>query len=59
MATRLSPVSDFDELVAVLDLHHTDDDIFVGSHPSKNPPRTFGGLMMAQAFVAASRTPHP
>ena len=49
-------MSDFDELIEVLDLHHEADDVFVGSHPSKNPPRTFGGLMMAQSFVAASRT---
>jgi acyl-CoA thioesterase-2 len=49
-------VSDFDELMAVLDLRRLDDDLFVGSHPSKNPPRTFGGLLMAQSFVAASRT---
>jgi acyl-CoA thioesterase-2 len=49
-------VSDFDELIEVLDLHHEGDDVFGGSHPSKNPPRTFGGLMMAQSFVAASRT---
>jgi acyl-CoA thioesterase II len=49
-------VSDFDELIEVLDLHHEGDDVFVGAHPSKNPPRTFGGLMMAQSFVAASRT---
>jgi acyl-CoA thioesterase II len=49
-------VSDFDELMVVLDLHQKGDDIFVGTHPSKNPPRTFGGLMMAQSFVAAART---
>jgi acyl-CoA thioesterase II len=49
-------VSDFDELMAVLDLHPIRDDVFIGSHPSKNPPRTFGGLMMAQSFVAATRT---
>jgi acyl-CoA thioesterase II len=49
-------VSDFDELMAVLDLHQKGDDVFVGTQPSKNPPRTFGGLMMAQSFVAASRT---
>jgi acyl-CoA thioesterase II len=49
-------VSDFDELMAVLDLHQKSDDVFVGTHPSKNPPRTFGGLMMAQSFVAAART---
>ncbi len=32
------------------------DDLFVGSHPSKNPMRTFGGQLMAQSFVASSRT---
>ena len=49
-------MSDFDELMTVLDLHQKGDDVFVGTHPSKNPLRTFGGLMMAQSFVAASRT---
>jgi acyl-CoA thioesterase II len=49
-------VSDFDELMAVLDLHPLGDGIFIGTHPSKNPPRTFGGLLMAQSFVAATRT---
>lgn len=28
----------------------------MGSHPSKNPMRTFGGQLMAQSFVASSRT---
>lgn len=52
--------ADFLELLAVLDLSQTDDDTYVGSHPSKNPIRTFGGQMMAQAFVAASRSlEHP
>ncbi|MGB5111794.1 MAG: acyl-CoA thioesterase II, partial [Mycobacterium sp.] len=32
------------------------EDAFSGTHPSRNPVRTFGGQMMAQAFVAASRT---
>jgi acyl-CoA thioesterase-2 len=50
------PQSDFEELLAVLDLNRIDDDTFVGAHPSKNPPRTFGGQMLAQAFVAAGRT---
>jgi acyl-CoA thioesterase-2 len=48
--------SDLEELLSVLDLHRVDDDTFTGAHPSKNPIRTFGGQMMAQAFVAASRT---
>lgn len=52
--------SDFDELLAILDLTVVDDDVFAGRHPRKNPVRTFGGQLMAQAFVAASRTlDHP
>jgi acyl-CoA thioesterase-2 len=50
------PISDFEELLAVLDLNRVTDDLFIGSHPSKNPLRTFGGLLMAQSFVASSRT---
>lgn len=49
-------MSDFDELMAVLDLNRVADDLFIGLHPSKNPMRTFGGQLMAQSFVAASRT---
>jgi acyl-CoA thioesterase-2 len=49
-------MSDFDELLAVLDLNDVTDDLFIGAHPSKNPMRTFGGQLMAQSFVAASRT---
>ena len=48
--------ADFTELLAVLDLRRTADDTFFGTHPSKNPIRTFGGQLMAQAFVAGSRT---
>ncbi|UUO00263.1 acyl-CoA thioesterase II [Mycolicibacterium novocastrense] len=52
--------ADFDELLAILDLRQLTDDIYVGSHPSKNPVRTFGGQMMAQSFVAAGRSlKHP
>ena len=48
--------NDFEELLAVLDLNRVSDELFVGSHPSKNPMRTFGGQLMAQSFVASSRT---
>jgi len=48
--------SDCIELLATLDLRRVGDDNFTGAHPSRNPIRTFGGQMMAQAFVAASRT---
>ncbi|MGV0837022.1 acyl-CoA thioesterase domain-containing protein [Mycolicibacterium thermoresistibile] len=52
----MAAASDFEELLAILHLERVDDDTFLGAHPSKNPVRTFGGQMMAQAFVAASRT---
>jgi len=48
--------SDLDELLAILELSPIGDDVFVGRHPRKNPIRTFGGQLMAQAFMAASRT---
>ena len=48
--------ADLDELLSILDLNRIDDDTFTGAHPSKNPVRTFGGQMMAQSFVAASRS---
>lgn len=51
-----SPRSDFDELLSILHLERLDSDTFIGAHPSKNPIRTFGGQMMAQAFVAAGRS---
>lgn len=50
------PQRDFDELLTVLDLRDGGDDVYFGTHPSKNPIRTFGGQMMAQAFVAGSRS---
>lgn len=48
--------ADFAELLSLLQLNHIADDVFVGSHPSKTPIRTFGGQLMAQTFVASSRT---
>jgi acyl-CoA thioesterase-2 len=48
--------SDLDELLDILELDSIGDDIFVGRHPRKNPVRTFGGQLMAQAFMAATRT---
>ncbi|HME50370.1 acyl-CoA thioesterase II [Mycobacterium sp.] len=52
----ISLASDFEQLLATLDLDRVDDDTFIGSHPTKTPLRTFGGQMMAQAFLAGSRT---
>lgn len=48
--------ADFDELLAILDLNRIGEDLYIGSHPSKNPMRTFGGQLMAQSFVASSRS---
>ncbi|MGE2719879.1 acyl-CoA thioesterase II [Mycolicibacterium celeriflavum] len=48
--------ADFDELLEILHLRQISDDIYIGSHPSKNPVRTFGGQTMAQSFVAAGRS---
>ena len=49
-------MSDFEELLAVLNLKRDGNDLFIGTHPSKNPMRTFGGQLMSQSFVASSRT---
>jgi acyl-CoA thioesterase II len=49
-------LSDFEELLAVLNLKRAGDDLFIGTHASKNPMRTFGGQLMSQSFVASSRT---
>jgi acyl-CoA thioesterase-2 len=51
-----SATSDFSELLAILQLTPVGEDVFTGRHPRKNPVRTFGGQLMAQAFTAASRT---
>ncbi len=57
--TSDEPATDFEQLLAILDLRRVSDDVFVGSHPSKNPMRTFGGQLMAQSLVAGSRTLSP
>jgi acyl-CoA thioesterase II len=49
-------LSDFEELLAVLNLKRAGDDLFIGTHASKNPMRTFGGQLMSQSFVASCRT---
>jgi acyl-CoA thioesterase-2 len=51
-----SAPSDFEELLTILQLTPIGTDTFAGRHPRKNPVRTFGGQLMAQAFTAASRT---
>lgn len=53
---RQDTYPDFEELLAILDLTRVTDELFIGSHPTKNPLRTYGGQLMAQSFVAATRT---
>ena len=53
---REDTYSDFEELLATLDLNRVNDDLFTGTHPTKNPMRTFGGQLMAQSFIAGTRT---
>jgi acyl-CoA thioesterase-2 len=48
-------VSDFEQLLAILDLERVDELTFLGSHPTKNPGRTYGGQLMAQALIAGSQ----
>lgn len=48
--------SDFEELLQILDLNRVSEGLFTGSHPTKNPLRTYGGQLMAQSFVAGTRT---
>jgi len=47
--------SDFEQLLAILELERVDELTFLGSHPTKNPGRTYGGQLMAQALIAGSQ----
>jgi len=53
---RRADGTDFEQLLAILDLDRVDDATFAGSHPTKTPTRTYGGQLMAQSVVAAGRT---
>jgi acyl-CoA thioesterase II len=44
------------DLVALLDLEKIEEDIFRGSSPADGWKRTFGGQVIAQALIAATRT---
>jgi acyl-CoA thioesterase-2 len=45
-----------DELVDLLDLETIEDDLFRGRQPQTSLQRSFGGQVLAQALVAATRT---
>ncbi|HLJ70459.1 MAG TPA: acyl-CoA thioesterase II [Roseiarcus sp.] len=48
-----------DDLVALLDLEKIEEDIFRGLSPANGWKRTFGGQVIAQALMAATRTVDP
>ncbi len=48
---------DLGQLLSILDLERSGDDLFLGQNPPKvSTPRTFGGQMLAQGVVAAARS---
>ncbi|MGD9621771.1 MAG: acyl-CoA thioesterase [Mycolicibacterium sp.] len=47
--------SDFEQFLTILDLKADNDVTYSGAHPTKNPQRTFGGQLMAQALIAGGR----
>ena len=49
-------MTDADDLVSVLDLEQIEENIFRGRSPDLGWQRVFGGLVIAQALVAAVRT---
>lgn len=51
--TRVTPL---EELIGLLDLEQIEENLFRGFHPSGRQHRLFGGQIIAQALVAASRT---
>ena len=48
-----------DRLLALLDLEKVEDNVFLGRSPPEPVQRVFGGQVLAQALVAASRTVDP
>ncbi|WP_132991497.1 acyl-CoA thioesterase [Gordonia zhaorongruii] len=57
MSTDTSSQSDdLRTLLDLLDVERAGDDLFIGQHPDKVMPRTFGGQLLGQGVVAAGRT---
>jgi acyl-CoA thioesterase-2 len=48
-----------EELLSILDLERLEDNLFRGRSPQTGRQRVFGGLVVSQALVAASRTVDP
>ena len=53
---EVSTKGDLDVLLADLDLESTGEDEYRGTQTGQTAERTFGGLLMAQAVIAAGRT---
>lgn len=43
-------------LIELLDVERIEENIFLGQNETRNPPRLFGGQVLSQALVAATRT---
>lgn len=57
--TTQTPVPALAELLALLELEQLDTNLFRASHPVGRTGRLYGGQIMAQALMAASRTAPP
>jgi acyl-CoA thioesterase II len=58
-APRLVPRDPLEQLLATLDVQQLQEDLFRGSSPAGGWGRVYGGQVLAQALVAASRTVDP
>ncbi|WP_290707221.1 MULTISPECIES: acyl-CoA thioesterase [Gordonia] len=54
--TEANRSDDLNVLLALLDVEQADDDVFIGQHPEQKTPRTFGGQLLGQGVVAATRS---
>lgn len=47
---------DLNVLLELLDVQQRDEDVFIGQHPEQKTARTFGGQLLGQGVVAATRS---
>lgn len=59
MLHRAMTAPALNRLLTLLDLERIEDNVFVGRSPSEPVQRVFGGQVLAQALVAATRTVDP
>jgi acyl-CoA thioesterase-2 len=59
MLHRIMTATALDRLLALLDLEKVEDNIFLGRSPPEPVQRVFGGQVLSQALVAATRTVDP